>query len=482
MLRNILYTVLLLFCIKTSAAPVLNVSDIYYNAIYDEWGVDIALENGDDEVSGLQFDIAIPQNFMFMENGYHFTERAQVLEGGKMVDTHVLGNYVHGNGVMRCLVMSFDDYCIQGTTGKILFIEMRPLEYITLDKTFKCNIVNQLITLNTEDITAVYPTAIINDKNIRCYDAFGNECSAYGELSQDDAEALNIYLGTNPETVTLDISYCTSASIGKVTPANNNLIIYAASRNQVTNNENVFWKEDENVCCNKLSIYDNSKSLEIPIAATAHSFSFDRILKGGQWNTIVLPISLSDEQLQMLLADGTRISKLQRYDVGSSELIYKTIDKFEANTPYGIKPMTDISLNINSDVEIKSTIDGAEKISVDGVEMCGGFSETHISSTDDIKYYGYDVATGIFRRVGKNALLKPFRCYIAMPVSTFQNSKATSVLYVNDDSSEIDITHVSSINFEDISKCSSNDVNIIGQRVSSTYHGIHVKGGKKYIK
>jgi hypothetical protein len=462
-------------------APRIGISDIYFSQERDAWGIDISLENPDTMVSSLQFDLAIPTEFSFVDNGYYFTNRAQVLVDGKYIDTHSCWQFVQDNGTMTSLVSSFSDYNIKGNSGKLMFIKLSTDNSTSTANTYKANLINQeVIAVDDEaedGILPVFPQAVINDKTLRCYDVMGDKCSIFGEVSEVEMAALNEYYFMTGERITgLDVSECTNESLGEVDMLNLSAVILARTETQVANEENVFWDESGNMKCNRLALYDASKAVSVPYTATANEFRFDRVLKAGQWNTVSLPVTMTAKQFEDLTADGTVVATIGTFDRASATLTLQEVSEFQANTPYAVKPATNKNIEFNSTASVVST-DYSHSTTIDVLTMQSSTEYTTLCSTDETSLYGYDENGGVFRKVGKNVILKPFRCYLSVPTSA---ALMKSYIDISPELLPYQATALDSLRNNAIDVDTSIMYDALGRKIDSSYMGIRIKDGLKH--
>ena len=94
--------------------------------------------------------------------------------------------------------------------------------------------------------------------------------------------------------------------------------------------------------------------------------SLHRTFSPGKWNTIVLPVSLTQKQSRELFGTGTEIAKMTKFENGNirfdrveDENTKSTDLVIEANTPYIIKPTTAYSSKY-SDTQFSDTEDDCE--------------------------------------------------------------------------------------------------------------------------
>lgn len=460
---------ILIFCLlavfgvcRAVAGPTMTVSEIYYNETYGYWGIDIGIENAGVPVNAFQCDVAKPATFEFVNdqtNGflYAFTDRAMKAGGlgGGTVPTHSISTAVRNNGTLRVVVYSADNTVFSGESGAVLFLAMNKVAGVEAgDTPAVVNLTNQVLTYIEDDVVkSIYPNGIINNPFLTCYDSMGNNValfalggydSAYGIYT--DIGYINADLATNNRVVSINMlntgGYDMTSE--KLTPANTNALIYTLSPESFGYNDmnKLYLESDEegnmHWCCDFLILADDADdgfSFDFSYDAYAtggcradiKAFDFMREFPGGQWSTLILPVSLSDEQLASVKAGGMEVARLDTYDADKGTITYAEVDKFEANTPYFVRPSESGFLYNEAffeNVQLYPT-DTLNVVRAGELAMHGNYDYTTISSTDRVWRYGYDAETGEFVKIGNNCKLGAFRCYLELPV-TAQTSGAMS--------------------------------------------------------
>ncbi|WP_286375474.1 hypothetical protein [Xylanibacter rodentium] len=450
---------ILIFCMlavfgvcRAMAGATMTVSEIYYNETYGYWGIDIGIENDGVPVNAFQCDVAKPGTFEFVNdqtNGflYDFTGRALKPGGlgGGTLPTHSITMAMRPNGTLRVVVYSSDNTVFSGDSGAVLFLAMNKIGGTEAgDTPAMVNLTNQVLTYIVDDkVNSIYPDGIINDPFLTCYDSMGNNVVLFALGGYDTSDGIYTDLGfinndlkTNDSVVSVNMLNIGGYSVGDfmLEPKNPNALIYTVSQDDFSNNvanklylENdvtggLFWHSEGVV------LDDEGLSFDFPYDAYAIGgsradisfFSFIRDFPGGQWSTVMLPVSLSDEQLAGIKASGVEVARLDSYDAGQGTITYAEVEKFEANTPYLVRPSGSEAKNVFGigveNVRLYPT-DTLNVVRAGDISMHGNYEYTEISSTDKVWRYGYDAETGEFVKIGNNCKLGPFRCYLELPVS-----------------------------------------------------------------
>lgn len=406
-----------------AAGSRMTLSDIYYSDAYGSWVVEIGLDNPEETVNAFQCDIAIPKTFTFDVGTYVFTERALELRMGKYVDTHTCTSAVRANGCLRVLVYSSENKAIKGTDGTVLVMALKDAsqyQNTPHDRKFRANMTNIALTRSVDgEIVedAEYPEAVVGDSTLQCYNCMDNAAFVIGGITAGELEDINTNLSTNDRLVTVDLTRCTDASLGTLDVKNTNTIIMAAGEHQVDNTDNVFWKENGEWVCNSVLLSDNGLSLSLPFSARAKHFTYDRRYTGGVWNTVCLPVALTEGQYETLREKGVVMAQMSSFDAGNAVVSFAYADVPAANMPYIIKPKADdvVFGDLQDVVLVASERTG---VAANGLTMQGNYDYTVICSTADTARYGYEEGTGEFVKLGQNCILKPFRCFLELPATT----------------------------------------------------------------
>lgn len=437
---------------RAVAGATMTVSEIYYNETYGYWGIDIGVDNGGVPVTAFQCDVAKPGTFGFAGDGtggflHAFTDRAMRPGGlgGGTVPTHAVSMALRPNGTLRVVVYSSDNAVLGGESGAVLFLAMnKPDGAEAGDTPAVVNLTNQALSYIEDGVVkSVYPDGIVNDPFLTCYDSMGDNVVLYAWGGYDtvtgiytDIDFINRDIATNNRVVSVNMLYTGGYDMTKVTlaPLNPNALIYALSSGSFAGNtsnklyldsgaaDGLSWRCDELL----LSDDGNGLAFDFPYGAYAQGgsradvgrFGFAREFPGGQWSTLILPVSLTDEQLAAVKTGGVEVARLDHYDAGNGTITYAEVTRFEANTPYLIRPSETKGVFSGGfeNVRLYPT-DTLNVVRAGGLAMHGNYRYTTISSTDSVWRYGYDASTGEFVKIGNNCRLGTFRCYLELPVS-----------------------------------------------------------------
>lgn len=437
-----------LFAIGTAGAARLTVSDIYYNETYSCWCVEIGMDNPGVEVCAFQCDMAIPATFTFASDGagsYQCAMSSRVPQTTNALNQTVCSHYctsaLRSNGTLRSVLYSSANTPLLGTSGTVLLVVLQPVDEASVDRaqTYGANLTNQVLTSVSGDaVKTACPDGVINDPTLTCYDSMGNHVVWYANATDgrgytenedalsDDLEAIRSDIATNSRVVTVDLRnlyYMVNPDV-VLKAANPNALFFLLFKEQLGNTQNTFYVKDRgSLYCSDLVLYDNDNgsgldglSFEMPfdVPNTVERFTLARSFPGGQWSSVVLPVTLSEEQAKGIIGGGVRLACLSGYDPETATVSYSDADSFEANKPYLVLPAasSDVFSGLTS-VSLKPTA-ALSTVDVGRMSMVGCYDYRTISSTADTLRYGYDATTGEFVKIGRNAHVNPFRCYLEL--------------------------------------------------------------------
>ncbi len=512
---------ILIFCLlavfgvcRAVAGPTMTVSEIYYNETYGYWGIDIGIENAGVPVNAFQCDVAKPETFEFVNdqtNGFlhAFTDRAMKSGGlgGGTVPTHSISTAVRNNGTLRVVVYSADNTVFGGESGAVLFLAMNKVAGAeTGDTPAVVNLTNQVLTYIEDDIVkSVYPNGIINDPFLTCYDSMGNNVALFALGGYDSADGIytdigyiNADLATNNRVVAINMLNTGGYDMTKVSlsPANFNALIYTLSPEDFNGNfyNKLYLENDEegnmHWCCDNLALTDDDNDgLSFAFSYDAYAtggcradikvFDFIREFPGKQWSTLILPVSLTDEQLASIKEGGVEVARLDTYDAEKGTITYAGVDKFEANTPYLIRPSETKDIfdgNLIENVQLYPT-DTLNVVRAGELAMHGNYDYTTISSTDRVWRYGYDAETGEFVKIGNNCKLGAFRCYLELPVPAQTAGAMSRIRIAGPTPTGIDEVEAAAVT----GPVYSVDGRRVSDNVKDLPAGVYIVNGKKMV-
>ncbi len=208
-----------------------------------------------------------------------------------------------------------------------------------------------------------------------------------------------------------------------------------------------------------------------------------RYFKDGIWNSVVVPVALTGAQRAKAFgSSGVEYAKIDSYD--GTTLKFKTISDDEtipANTPFLMKTALGWPAAAYCGVDIVLPTNG--KIEVSTTPVNGYYATFYGSYNYDVKldrscfYYHYQ--TGNFVRSAGNSFVDTTRGYFKF----FNNGNpdtGNAKQFVLDDDGVA--TAIDAIDGVQTSETNAPAYNLSGQRVSDSYKGIVIVGGKKVLR
>ena len=226
---------------------------------------------------------------------------------------------------------------------------------------------------------------------------------------------------------------------------------------------------------------------EAPAAIANHDVKVIRELKGGMWNTIVLPFDITEDKIASTFGAGTEIGYFTGYEVSAENVVsvsFETRTSIAAHTPYVIHvpatlseftvPNTSITTTDEDPAVIYGKYEGSGKNKhYEGKDMIG----TYVAETI-IPDYGVFLSNGAFTFSKGLSKLKAFRAYFDLYDAEYDDSGAAPSFILNFvDSSATAISTVET----KASEVPAVYYNLSGQRVANPTKGLYIVNGKKVV-
>ena len=197
-----------------------------------------------------------------------------------------------------------------------------------------------------------------------------------------------------------------------------------------------------------------------------------RKLKAGVWNTFVVPVSVTQEQLKTAFGDDVEVGVLSGYD-GKTVTFTNITGSIAANTPMLVKPTRDINNVGFVAVDIVACSTDAPTTTVtDGnltARFIGSYKQQITIGNDCFYYYN-----GKFLRSAGNSTVGCTRGYF-----TFSDGGTGAKQFVLDNGGEP--TAIDTIDGQPVGP-QGPAYNLAGQRVGDDYKGIVIVNGKKVLR
>lgn len=228
-----------------------------------------------------------------------------------------------------------------------------------------------------------------------------------------------------------------------------------------------------------ITLDENSESNTIE-AKTGANVTLKRTMVKGEWNTICLPFSVTEDKAKAAFGNDVKIVELDEYaTVDHNVLSFKASTGIAAATPYLIKPSTVADEYTFENVDITNKAAGYSVTNNSDIAFKGIYNTVDITSdVVDAKfgdtYYAAFLGAGNKIYKAGTGMTKGFRAYFAIP-----NSAAASALRVVIDGTATSIKNIDS----EVVESNAPVFNLQGQRVdgNNLTPGIYVKAGKKFV-
>lgn len=214
-------------------------------------------------------------------------------------------------------------------------------------------------------------------------------------------------------------------------------------------------------------------------AKTGVNVTLNRPMVKGEWNTICLPFSVTEDKAKAAFGNDVKIVELDEYaTVDHNVLSFKASTGIAAATPYLIKPSTVADEYTFENVDITDKAAGYSMTKNADVAFKGIYNTVDITSdVVDAKFGDYYAAfLGADNKIYKagTGMTKGFRAYFAIP-----KSASASALRVVIDGTATSIKNIDS----EVVESNAPVYNLQGQRVdgNNLTPGIYVKAGKKFV-
>jgi len=202
----------------------------------------------------------------------------------------------------------------------------------------------------------------------------------------------------------------------------------------------------------------------------------ERSLKGGMWNTIVLPFAMTNTQMKNAFGDDVQLASYDGYAMSGDNISvsFVTSSELAAHTPYIIKVSEDKASFSATGVTITTATNGLT-VNKGTEEAPKSIIGTYVAETA-IPDKGLFLLDNEFRYSKGTSKLKAFHAYFSFADFSYIGGNAPRVV--------LDIFDMST-GIHSISNATKTDGSVYslkGQRVDESARGILIKNGKKVIK
>ena len=197
-----------------------------------------------------------------------------------------------------------------------------------------------------------------------------------------------------------------------------------------------------------------------PEASGITAVTLRRTIKADNWSTLVLPVALTEAQLQDAFGPNVKVAALE--SATAEQLSFTSVAATQANRPYMIRVDQDFSEATIDGVTINV---GTPTQSTTGASFVGSYA-----ALTDIPTGAYFAKDNQLLRAGVGCTMRGTRAYFDVPAAQV---KSLSIVIDGDAA-----TGIEKVKNE---KCESAVYNLAGQRVEKTQRGVNIVNGKKVM-
>ena len=208
-------------------------------------------------------------------------------------------------------------------------------------------------------------------------------------------------------------------------------------------------------------------------AITGVDVTINRSLKADVWNTLVLPFSMTNDQLKSTFGNDVLLGSFDGYTVdnGNIHVNFLSSESLDAHTPYIIKvstPMTSFTVSGVSLSAATGNLTVNKGSNKKPKAMIGSYVPMTIEDGDLF------LLNNQFKYSTGNSTIKAFRAYFSFTDFDYEATARTLTIDFFDMTTGLhNVSHVADADV--------NAYNLGGQQVSESAKGIQIRGGKKII-
>jgi len=218
-------------------------------------------------------------------------------------------------------------------------------------------------------------------------------------------------------------------------------------------------------------------STTLPSSVNGTNVNVKRTIKAGNWSTICLPFSMTEDQVASAFGNDAQIATFSSWEetAGSVKLTFTDgLKAIEAHHPYLIKVTSDIS---------EFTVEGVDLLTPEADEL---YSALSVDVGSGVLFVGNYTAgrvipvNGLYLNNNQlyystgTSIIDAFRAYLMLPSSVNFNSASRIVLSIEgNETTGAELIMVNDIN----EPC----YNLNGQKVEKPAKGLYIRDGKKII-
>lgn len=349
-------------------------------------------------------------------------------------------------------------------------------------------IANKCVRFGTSSYkgSATTPSITLTGKSILSFKAaaWKNDDKTNITVSVSDGATLT-YNGKTGSSITVDINRGAWTDIDniEISGAKTFTITFAGNggNNRFFLDEVMVKNVAESGETTAITLDENSESNTIKAKAGVN-VTLKRTMVKGEWNTICLPFSVTEDKAKAAFGNDVKIVELDEYaTVDHNVLSFKASKEIAAATPYLIKPSTVADEYTFENVDITDKAAGYSMTNNSDIAFKGIYNTVDITSDvvdakfGDTYYAAFLGADNKIYKVKANGnKTKGFRAYFAIP-----NGASASALRVVIDGTATSIKNIDS----EVVESNAPVYNLQGLRVNGNNltPGIYVKAGKKFV-
>ena len=223
----------------------------------------------------------------------------------------------------------------------------------------------------------------------------------------------------------------------------------------------------------KLHAVLDETATEIPANADVTDVTLKRTFNANKWNPVCLPFALSAEQITALFGAESEVAEYmgdEENDGNVTVKFRKKTDGMEANVPYLIYPLNNITEAEFSAVEVVAT--ECPVVSGTVFDLVGNYTN-QLKGSSVILKGDYIVSGGVFKQANGGNGIKAFRSYLRKKPTS--NAKSLMMVFQNETSGIDSI--ISNLNIEE-DNCI---YDLQGRMVKNPVKGLYIVNGRKVI-
>ena len=213
---------------------------------------------------------------------------------------------------------------------------------------------------------------------------------------------------------------------------------------------------------------------EAPAAISGVDVTVNRTLKGGVWNTLVLPFSMTAAQVTLAFGANAQLAYFTGYTTSGENLTvnFESRTAIEAHTPYILKVSSAInSFTVNS-VDITEASNSLT-VNYGNPVAKKAFIGTYVTATS-VPQYSLYLSDNQFKFSTGTTKVKAFRAYFTFVDAYYT---AAPAIYLDIDGIS---TGISALNL-DADNVAGTYYNVQGQQVAQPTKGLYIVNGHKVI-